>query len=168
MTFSSASDTLDYYRVKVAGLVNVLEAMVRHGVRTIVFSSSCATYGVPARLPIAESAPRCPINPHGRSKLACNPCHIAHPSDVLSASFPERKLPWYNAVQHRDFLSGQGVRTGAGCLSSKDFELSLLTALGRIREAFDNGVTRLEHCLKTQWAIRGYGLTQWASLLNFF
>ena len=66
----SMSRPLDYYRVNVAGLVNVLEAMLRHGTRAIVFSSSCATYGIPDRLPIAESAPQRPINPYGRSKLA--------------------------------------------------------------------------------------------------
>jgi UDP-arabinose 4-epimerase len=65
------SRPLAYYRVNVAGLVNVLEAMLRHGTRTIVFSSSCATYGIPDRIPIAESAPQRPINPYGRSKLAC-------------------------------------------------------------------------------------------------
>ena len=66
----SMSRPLDYYRVNVAGLVNVLEAMLRHGTRVIVFSSSCATYGIPDRLPIAESAPQRPINPYGCSKLA--------------------------------------------------------------------------------------------------
>jgi UDP-arabinose 4-epimerase len=57
----SMSRPLPYYRVNVAGLVNVL---------VIVFSSSCATYGIPDRLPIAENAPQRPINPYGRSKLA--------------------------------------------------------------------------------------------------
>jgi UDP-arabinose 4-epimerase len=66
----SMSRPLDYYRVNVTGLVNVLEAMLRHGTRTIVFSSSCATYGIPSELPIVESAPQRPINPYGRSKLA--------------------------------------------------------------------------------------------------
>jgi UDP-arabinose 4-epimerase len=61
---------LAYYRVNVAGLASVLEAMLRHGAKTIVFSSSCATYGIPDALPIAESAPQRPINPYGRSKLA--------------------------------------------------------------------------------------------------
>jgi UDP-arabinose 4-epimerase len=64
------SRPLDYYRINVAGLVNVLEAMMRHGTPTIVFSSSCATYGIPSELPIVESAPQRPINPYGRSKLA--------------------------------------------------------------------------------------------------
>jgi UDP-arabinose 4-epimerase len=66
----SMSRPLAYYRVNVAGLVNVLDAMLRYGTRTIVFSSSCATYGIPERLPIAESAPQRPINPYGHSKLA--------------------------------------------------------------------------------------------------
>jgi UDP-arabinose 4-epimerase len=67
----SVSRPLDYYRINVAGLINVVEAMLRHGTRTIVFSSSCATYGIPEKLPIPEGAPQRPINPYGRSKLAC-------------------------------------------------------------------------------------------------
>src|SRR6516165_9672357 len=67
----SMSRPLAYYQVNVAGLVNVLNAMLRYGTRTIVFSSSCATYGIPNRLPIVETAPQRPINPYGRSKLAC-------------------------------------------------------------------------------------------------
>jgi UDP-arabinose 4-epimerase len=67
----SVSQPLAYYRVNVAGLVTVVEAMLRHGTGSMVFSSSCATYGIPERLPIAESAPQRPINPYGRSKLAC-------------------------------------------------------------------------------------------------
>ena len=65
----SVTAPLAYYRVNVEGLVNVLEAMVRHEIRTIVFSSSCATYGIPDALPIAESAAQRPINPYGRTKL---------------------------------------------------------------------------------------------------
>jgi UDP-glucose-4-epimerase GalE len=67
----SVTRPLSYYRVNVAGLVNVLEAMIRHLTKTIVFSSSCATYGIPEKLPITESAPQHPINPYGRTKLAC-------------------------------------------------------------------------------------------------
>jgi UDP-arabinose 4-epimerase len=67
----SVSHPLAYYRVNIEGLVSVLEVMLRHDVRTIVFSSSCATYGIPDQLPIKELAPQRPINPYGRSKLAC-------------------------------------------------------------------------------------------------
>jgi UDP-arabinose 4-epimerase len=66
----SMSGPLVYYQINVTGLVNVLEAMLRYRIRTIVFSSSCATYGIPDALPIGENAPQRPINPYGRSKLA--------------------------------------------------------------------------------------------------
>lgn len=62
---------LAYYHNNVSGLINVLDAMVRHGIDTIVFSSSCATYGVPDVLPIPEDAPQRPISPYGHSKLMC-------------------------------------------------------------------------------------------------
>lgn len=58
-----------YYRNNVAGTVNLLDAMVRHGVKNIVFSSTCATYGVPDKMPITEDAEQKPINPYGESKL---------------------------------------------------------------------------------------------------
>lgn len=58
-----------YYRVNVAGMITLLEAMRAHDVGSIVFSSSCATYGVPDRLPIVETMAQHPINPYGRSKL---------------------------------------------------------------------------------------------------
>jgi UDP-arabinose 4-epimerase len=67
----SMSRPLAYYRVNVAGLINIIEAMLRYGVISIVFSSSCATYGIPDRQPIGENAPQRPINPYGQSKLVC-------------------------------------------------------------------------------------------------
>ncbi len=67
----SVEQPLAYYRNNLSGLINVLDAMVRHGVGTIVFSSSCATYGIPDVLPIAEDAPQQPISPYGHSKLMC-------------------------------------------------------------------------------------------------
>jgi len=68
---SGSGKALTYYEANVSGLINVLKAMVRHEVDTIVFSSSCATYGIPDTIPIPESAPQRPINPYGRSKLFC-------------------------------------------------------------------------------------------------
>lgn len=58
-----------YYRVNVAGSLSLLETMRDHGVSSLIFSSTCATYGVPQALPIVESAPQAPINPYGASKL---------------------------------------------------------------------------------------------------
>lgn len=60
-----------YYDNNLGGMIALLDAMQRADVRTIVFSSSCATYGVPQHLPIAETTPQAPINPYGRTKLIC-------------------------------------------------------------------------------------------------
>jgi UDP-arabinose 4-epimerase len=58
-----------YYRNNVVGSLNMLEAMRDNGLNKMVFSSTCATYGVPDALPIREDAPQRPINPYGASKL---------------------------------------------------------------------------------------------------
>ena len=58
-----------YYRTNVSGTQYLLDAMLRHRVRRIVFSSSCATYGNPKSLPINELEEQKPVNPYGRSKL---------------------------------------------------------------------------------------------------
>ncbi len=57
-----------YFRNNVQGGLNLVEAMRRHGVRRIVFSSTCATYGQPGTLPIVEATPQRPTNPYGQSK----------------------------------------------------------------------------------------------------
>lgn len=67
----SVREPAAYYRNNVLGTMNLLDAMVRHGVRRMVFSSTCATYGVPSRMPIDEAAPQAPVNPYGATKLAC-------------------------------------------------------------------------------------------------
>lgn len=59
----------DYYGLNVGGVATVLEAMRLTGCPNIVFSSSCATYGVPTRVPIPENDPQIPISPYGASKL---------------------------------------------------------------------------------------------------
>jgi UDP-arabinose 4-epimerase len=60
-----------YYDVNVNGTRTLLDAMVRAGVRSIVFSSSCAIYGEPEKIPIGERTVPNPINPYGFSKLVC-------------------------------------------------------------------------------------------------
>lgn len=66
----SVRDPLRYYRNNVVNSVSLLDAMKRHGVLRMVFSSTCAVYGVPDRVPIEENAPKVPVNPYGRTKLA--------------------------------------------------------------------------------------------------
>jgi len=58
-----------YFRNNVAGGVNLLDAMLEADVRRLVFSSTCATFGPPERVPIDETLPQRPINPYGESKL---------------------------------------------------------------------------------------------------
>lgn len=65
----SVNDPLWYYENNTAGTLSLLSAMSAAGVKRIVFSSTCATYGEPETLPITEGIPQEPINPYGRSKL---------------------------------------------------------------------------------------------------
>jgi UDP-arabinose 4-epimerase len=65
----SLVDPKKYYENNVAGSLALLEGMLQAGCRHIVFSSSCAIYGEPTKLPIAETLPKTPVNPYGRSKL---------------------------------------------------------------------------------------------------
>lgn len=65
----SVTDPGKYYRNNVVGSLNLLEAMRDAGVKDLVFSSTCATYGVPLAIPIPETHEQRPINPYGSSKL---------------------------------------------------------------------------------------------------
>ena len=65
----SVGDPASYYDVNVVKGLALLNAMREQGVTRIVFSSTCATYGVPVRVPMDEEHPKDPINPYGASKL---------------------------------------------------------------------------------------------------
>ncbi|HEY8994972.1 MAG TPA: UDP-glucose 4-epimerase GalE [Lacunisphaera sp.] len=65
----SVTDPLKYYHNNVAATLNLLDSMLRHGVKKFVFSSTCATYGIPEKMPITEELPQKPINPYGQTKL---------------------------------------------------------------------------------------------------
>ncbi|KOT34106.1 UDP-glucose 4-epimerase [Streptomyces rimosus subsp. rimosus] len=66
----SVTDPEKYWRNNVGGTMDLLAAMRGAGVRTLVFSSTAATYGEPERTPITESAPTAPTSPYGATKLA--------------------------------------------------------------------------------------------------
>jgi UDP-glucose-4-epimerase GalE len=79
----SMTNPTKYFRNNTVGTLNLLEAMHNAGVETIVFSSTCATYGDPVSVPIDESHPQAPVNPYGESKLMV-----------------ERMLRWYETLHH--------------------------------------------------------------------
>jgi UDP-glucose 4-epimerase len=65
----SVQAPLKYYRNNIAETVSLIEAMVRHGIRRFIFSSTAAVYGEPIKSPISEDHPKQPTNPYGTSKL---------------------------------------------------------------------------------------------------
>lgn len=77
-----------FFRNNVAYGLNLLDAAVEQGVRKIVFSSTCATYGMPERVPMSEDLPQRPINPYGESKLAF-----------------EKMLRWYRQIHGLEFVA---------------------------------------------------------------
>lgn len=64
----SVTNPSKYYHNNVANTLNLLDAMVKHDVKYIVFSSTCATYGEPETMPITEDMRQNPINPYGATK----------------------------------------------------------------------------------------------------
>ncbi len=77
-----------YFQNNVAGGLRLLEAAIETGVKKFVFSSTCATYGPPDRMPITEDLPQRPINPYGESKLMF-----------------EKMLPWYHRIHGLEFVA---------------------------------------------------------------
>jgi len=91
----SVEDPGKYYRNNVAGTITLLEAMRDNKIKKIVFSSSCATYGLPQTELISESHPQKPINPYGMSKLMIEQIlkDFDHAHDLRSVS-----LRYFNAA----------------------------------------------------------------------
>jgi UDP-glucose 4-epimerase len=77
-----------YFRNNIANGLNLLDTMIATDVKRLVFSSTCAIFGPPARLPIDETFPHRPINPYGESKLAF-----------------EKILRWYDQIHGLRFVS---------------------------------------------------------------
>jgi UDP-arabinose 4-epimerase len=77
----SVTQPRKYFDNNVTKTLALLDALLDCGVKSLVFSSSCATYGIPERLPIAEDHPQTPINPYGTTKL-----------------FVEQILRWYECA----------------------------------------------------------------------
>src|SRR2546421_9563894 len=84
----SMQNPTKYFRNNIASGLNLLDAMIAAEVRRLVFSSTCATFGPPERVPIDEETPQRPINPYGESKLAF-----------------EKILRWYDVIHGLRFVS---------------------------------------------------------------
>jgi UDP-glucose 4-epimerase len=84
----SMQDPSKYFRNNVANGLNLLDAMLEAGVPKLIFSSTCAIFGPPDRVPIDETMPTRPINPYGESKLAF-----------------EKTLRWYDQIHGLKFVS---------------------------------------------------------------
>jgi UDP-glucose 4-epimerase len=84
----SMTNPSKYFRNNVANGLNLLDAAVACGVKKFVFSSTCATYGPPDRVPMTEDLPQRPINPYGESKLMF-----------------EKILLWYRELHKLEFVA---------------------------------------------------------------
>jgi UDP-glucose 4-epimerase len=84
----SMRDPSKYFRNNISNGLNLLDAMLKTGVRRIIFSSTCAIFGPPERVPIDETAVPRPISPYGDSKLAF-----------------EKILRWYDEIHGFKFVS---------------------------------------------------------------
>jgi UDP-glucose 4-epimerase len=84
----SMTNPAKYFRNNVCHGLNLLNAMVETGVKRFVFSSTCATFGVPERIPLDETLPQKPINPYGESKLIF-----------------EKILRWYDEIHGLTFVA---------------------------------------------------------------
>jgi UDP-glucose-4-epimerase GalE len=85
----SVNDPLKYYFNNVVATLHLLRVMLAKGVSKFVFSSTCATYGIPEKMPIVESMPQAPINPYGQTKLDIENAlkAIAHAHGLSFAAF---------------------------------------------------------------------------------
>lgn len=84
----SMTNPSKYFRNNVGSALNLLDAAVECGVKKFVFSSTCATYGPPDRVPMTEDLPQRPINPYGESKLMF-----------------EKILLWYRELHKLEFVA---------------------------------------------------------------
>ena len=91
----STESPLRYYENNVATTIGVLRCMREAGVGRFVFSSSCATYGNPERVPITEDAPQRPVSPYGHSKLMVE--QVLRDTAAADPSFSFASLRYFNA-----------------------------------------------------------------------
>jgi UDP-glucose 4-epimerase len=92
----SVEQPLLYYDNNVGGTIALLEAMARHGVAKLVFSSSATVYGEPERLPLTEDHPLRPASPYGKNKLVIE--HILADVAAAEPKFAYAALRYFNPI----------------------------------------------------------------------
>ena len=88
LVFESMSNPKKYFHNNVVNALKLADAAVECGVKKFVFSSTCATYGPPDKMPMTEDLPQRPINPYGESKLMF-----------------EKVLEWYRTIHGLEFIA---------------------------------------------------------------
>jgi UDP-glucose 4-epimerase len=105
----SVAQPLRYYRNNVGGLIQVCDAMLRHGCHRVIYSSSATVYGEPQSLPIRENAPLAPVNPYGWSKLFGE--QVLADLGAADACWQTACLRYFNPVgAHESGLIGEDPR----------------------------------------------------------
>lgn len=140
----SAIQPLKYYRNNVGATYELLQAMVDEKVKKLIFSSSCAVYGIPEKLPITENASKRPINPYGQTKL-----------DI------ENALSWVaktNAISFASlrYFNAAGAATDASIDEDHEPETHLIplilqSLLGQRKEITIFGTDYSSTSIKTRW-----------------
>ncbi|MGA8007503.1 MAG: UDP-glucose 4-epimerase GalE, partial [Burkholderiales bacterium] len=92
----SVEKPLLYYDNNVGGSVALLEAMAKHGVKRLVFSSSATVYGEPERLPLTEDHPLRPASPYGKTKLVIE--HVLADAAAADPAFAYAALRYFNPI----------------------------------------------------------------------
>lgn len=133
-----------YWQNNVVGSLALLESMRRHDVRTIVFSSTAATYGEPDSVPILESSPTRPTNPYGASKLAVDQMLTSY---AQAHRFSAVSLRYFNVAGARIAPAGAPGSPGApGSLGERHanethlIPIALQVAAGQRPQLQVNGV----------------------------
>jgi len=105
----SVSEPLKYYKNNVTGTINLLEVMLEHGVKKIVFSSSATVYGTPEKLPIPEDSALSTTNPYGTTKLVLE--NMLRETANATSGFCAILLRYFNPVgAHESGLIGESPR----------------------------------------------------------
>ena len=116
----SVREPLLYYRNNVVNTLNLLDVMVKNGVKLFIYSSTAAVYGIPSKIPVDESSPLNPINPYGASKMMIE--HVM--KDLTRAN---------------DFQ----------CVSLRYFNVAGADPEGRIGQAYQEATHLITRALKT-------------------